>query len=457
MLATVVLLALVFPSARVNSRTLGFRRQRNVLSASLFPGADAGARISAAIAALPAGGGTVDAQTLTGNQTSSTDLVLGSNGKPVKLVLGAMTLNMGNHQIKLAHGAHIIGQGYSGASPSEIDYSGPGTAILFGGASGSLDDVKIEGVRVVQKGAAGTGTGLSLNGIYRAVVADNSFVNFRIGVDASGADPHPLGSYFNVIRENFFKGEQIGIRFNGGGGEAANRNSVRDNQFGLSQQCIVAEAGAAVADDIIEGNDCENHYTPGTLPAIEWYGDASIIEGNWVEGYVSGTDIDTSGSTDGGNVLLSNHYGDAATRLKYKNSDYVIEPQLQLTVIPKSNNTPTMSLTNPQFSASLALKGTGDAGNASLLDNGSNGTVIWENPTNRFAVWNNGGAPVFTLDGGNGTFSGAVQVGGPPGPTWTSGLAYPSGPCRTGSLYTRTSGGPGSTLFVCQSGRWAPK
>jgi len=45
----------------------------------------------------------------------------------------------------------------------------------------------------------------------------------------------------------------------------------------------------------------------------------------------------------------------------------------------------------------------------------------------------------------------------PGGPAWTSGTGAPTGACITGSLYSRADGGVGSTLYVCQSGAWAPK
>jgi hypothetical protein len=41
--------------------------------------------------------------------------------------------------------------------------------------------------------------------------------------------------------------------------------------------------------------------------------------------------------------------------------------------------------------------------------------------------------------------------------TWTNGQGAPSGACSTGSMYTRTDGGPGSTLYVCEAGVWSPK
>jgi hypothetical protein len=43
------------------------------------------------------------------------------------------------------------------------------------------------------------------------------------------------------------------------------------------------------------------------------------------------------------------------------------------------------------------------------------------------------------------------------GPSWTSGAGAPAAGCVAGSLYTRTDGGPKTTLYVCERGAWAAK
>jgi hypothetical protein len=40
---------------------------------------------------------------------------------------------------------------------------------------------------------------------------------------------------------------------------------------------------------------------------------------------------------------------------------------------------------------------------------------------------------------------------------WSVGRNAPAGSCVTGSLYTRSVGGQGSTLYVCESETWIPK
>jgi hypothetical protein len=55
-------------------------------------------------------------------------------------------------------------------------------------------------------------------------------------------------------------------------------------------------------------------------------------------------------------------------------------------------------------------------------------------------------------------FGDGIAVGAGNSPTWTSGTGEKTGRCSpAGSLFTRTDGGPGSTLYVCEGGIWAAK
>ena len=59
---------------------------------------------------------------------------------------------------------------------------------------------------------------------------------------------------------------------------------------------------------------------------------------------------------------------------------------------------------------------------------------------------------------GLGEFGDGIAVGAGNAPTWTTGTGEKSGSCSpTGSLFTRTDGGPGSTLYVCEGAIWAAK
>jgi hypothetical protein len=84
----------------------------------------------------------------------------------------------------------------------------------------------------------------------------------------------------------------------------------------------------------------------------------------------------------------------------------------------------------------------------------------------QFLVWNGLRWAVTAPTAGIVT-QGLMSMGsGPPtvqlgtaGPTWTSGTGAPIGACIVGSLYSRTDGAAGSTLYVCQgpSGTWTAK
>ena len=65
---------------------------QSVRMAEKFPGSDAGQKINACIAALPPTGGVCDARNLSGDQQSSSSITVGTESKPVELLLGATTL-----------------------------------------------------------------------------------------------------------------------------------------------------------------------------------------------------------------------------------------------------------------------------------------------------------------------------------------------------------------------------
>jgi hypothetical protein len=81
--------------------------------ADQFTGADAGAKIIAAIADLPSTGGTVDARGLEGAQTASTDFCTGIGAKPVVILLGATTLTVSATQTCNTEKISILGLGPS--------------------------------------------------------------------------------------------------------------------------------------------------------------------------------------------------------------------------------------------------------------------------------------------------------------------------------------------------------
>jgi hypothetical protein len=84
----------------------------NIRFADQFQGSDMGAKIAAAIADLPAGGGIVDATAFQGAQAAASTITV---NKAVKLLLGTVTLSLaGSPGINLStNGAGIIGLGWN--------------------------------------------------------------------------------------------------------------------------------------------------------------------------------------------------------------------------------------------------------------------------------------------------------------------------------------------------------
>ena len=71
--------------------------------------------------------------------------------------------------------------------------------------------------------------------------------------------------------------------------------------------------------------------------------------------------------------------------------------------------------------------------------------------------FNVAGTDAFFVNAAGGYATGSLAVGGVAGPTWTSGSAAPASTQPKGSIYTRTGGAVGSTLYVTQgAGTWNP-
>lgn len=102
-------------------------QENAVRMADQFAGADAGAKIAAAIADLPAAGGTVDARGLEGAQSAAATIAI---ARTITLLVGNTTLTLaGNPGINVtADGVEILGLG---EKATFLHYSGTGTAVKF--------------------------------------------------------------------------------------------------------------------------------------------------------------------------------------------------------------------------------------------------------------------------------------------------------------------------------------
>ncbi len=270
-----------------------------------FAGADAGAKIAAAITALPVTGGTVDARGLEGAQTISANLTLGSATKPVTLLLGASTYTLSAATIILQNGSAVIGMGGMGRVAGENTTiqrtAGTTTMISATGIEGThvrgfllrglflnggdtaghgivldyVDTFKIEDVQL-QDGGASNALRL-LNEVWDYSVVNSSFNDWgdatNYTVDMVGLDAT------RQITDGHWYGVQLGEV-----GDSANGNPVlRANGF-VAQHRFV---------------DVKFHHTGGTMThLVDWNGYRSDFIGSTFQG-------DTASST-GGMVRIKN-------------------------------------------------------------------------------------------------------------------------------------------------------
>lgn len=141
-----------------------------VRACHVYAGANAGAKIAACIADLPAAGGVADARGLDGAQTIAQDVFSGVSS-PVVLLLGAGTYTLSSTQ-NLGDEQHIIGLG---TNTTLLSYTGSAEAIVF--ASGTqYSSVRDFGIDL---GSSSTAVGIQLDAS-SGVVSRNLLKSIRI-------------------------------------------------------------------------------------------------------------------------------------------------------------------------------------------------------------------------------------------------------------------------------------
>lgn len=133
------------------------RQNNSVQLAANAPGATWTQKINAAIAFLPANGGTVDARTLCHTRALSianADIALGNDKKPVHLKLGACTYPLGNHSILYFSNTEVSGEG----AKTEVAFVGSGAALRYGGSlqRSGVYNVYLHDFTVIGNGDAGS-------------------------------------------------------------------------------------------------------------------------------------------------------------------------------------------------------------------------------------------------------------------------------------------------------------
>jgi parallel beta-helix repeat protein len=291
----------------------------NVRFADQFPGATADAKIANCIADLPAAGGVCDARGIQGTQTLAGQITI---SKPVKLLLGAVTLSYGSVTapfLIISSGVSIIGLGrgittittnqlykmaiQGGAVPSRsppsdvtikgITFAGPAPAswdtrgtvgINLAGVSGwHIEDNEFTGWSHVAIGFAETVTGDRIVDCNHNLIAHNSIHdNPGEGITVFTSNAAASLNGYNIISNNQIwnnglSGVDISTQFNTVIGNTISGNGT---QSANGDSSSIQISGALANYNIIEGNQIN----AGNQWGLTITGSNNIITGNEISG-----------------------------------------------------------------------------------------------------------------------------------------------------------------------------
>lgn len=304
--------------------------------ADQYAGADAGAKIAAAISDLPSTGGTVDARGFEGAQAFSSTLTI---NKPITLLLGnatfTMTCSACTELIRISsEHVQIIGNGWANsvlligtAMGATID------AIRIAGASAEIQGLLLQDFIIAPQSGTPGRYGIHFDttsfAIYQATVK-------RVKIDALSTysiySTNPAltdGLFWTNIEDSLIGG---GIRLN----RVGDTFRIINNRIQGSNIAINADCVSGAANLIVEGN---NIYASGGSIRVADYCTSPRIVNNEIEtpsGFVgsNGAVIDMDGIDPGpvagpyiaGNTVLviAAFSDDHAIRLSYTN-DAIIE------------------------------------------------------------------------------------------------------------------------------------
>jgi len=203
---------------QVASQALNLNNER---ICSRYPGANAGAQITACIADLPSTGGTADARGFEGAQTATATITI---NKPARLLLGAMTLTSNASPVfdVTVAGSSIEGQSNPAAfsiahTTKLITSHGTGDVIRTSAKSTRVSHLSLSASGAKTAGAglhAATGTqieadGVTIEPVWNGVQMDGGssgfFRNLLFGADAST----PAAANWNAAI--YLKGDPLGV------------------------------------------------------------------------------------------------------------------------------------------------------------------------------------------------------------------------------------------------------
>jgi len=393
------------------------------------------------------------------------------------------TFNFGS-TLTLRKDSLILGVGRK----SILRYTGMGAAMREpeGSYTNGYDNLKLMNFTLTTNSHSTAGIELTNN--YQVTLSglfiDGGQTGFSTaGISIIGGTPYTNSAVIRITDSEIWFCAGDGIRISGPGGGAGiwvEHNHISGNAIGVNQTVPDGSYPATnfhIRNNVIEGN------LQGAVQAQVLY--ASSITGNYFEsiegssvalvriatnGFAQGLNIsenlfggkkaqyniDMNGPADVTGVIANNTFAGASVA--------AIRVNTARGLVIKNNTlepgtVPTAVSLGPA-SRSVWIQ---DSGNASYVSGGAmpqpNLTVGGRLILGGGASLNANGNTLETRTGDGSTYApqAALYFKQATGPTWSSGAGAPAGSCVTGSLYTRTSGGIKTTLYVCESGAWAAK
>jgi hypothetical protein len=237
--------------------------------AEQFTGADACAKIAAAITALPSGGGTVDARSFTGDQTCASSIVLGSTTKPVTLLLGNSRLIISTSPaITIHNGSKVLG---TSQKASFINYQAAAVGVLFPGSQGVLSKVTL------QAAATNAGDAILIQGVSPVSAEHNevSFVTFSGPNNHAGSrcielqantNPNGLAS-FNTLTDLTLNDCETSIEFSSSSTQGPTDNNIA--RFSIGSTSGTAGTGIKVSHSTGDLNNLSDGFIAGKVTGID--------------------------------------------------------------------------------------------------------------------------------------------------------------------------------------------
>jgi len=404
-----------------------------------------------------------------------------NSGYAVMLPEGTFNFNT---TLTLRKDSIILGTG----KKSVLRYTGNGVAMREpeGSYVNGYDNLKLMNFTLTTN--SNSQTGIELTNNYQVTLSglfiDGALVGFRTaGIHIVGGSPATNSAVIRITDGEVWFCTGDGIRISGPGGGAGiwiERNHISGNLLGVNQ---VIPNGAwpstnfQIKNNVIEGN------INGAIQAEVLY--ASSITGNYFEniansnavlvriannGFAQGLNIsenlfggrnaqfniDMNGPADVTGLIANNVFAGAsvaAIRVNTARGLVIENNTLETGTVPTvvSLGAGSRSVWIKDFNNASYISGAGQTqpnltvGGRVIVGAGaslkSNGSALETRTSNGSAY-----AQHVAL-----SFKQAA------GPTWTSGTGAPSGSCQAGSLYTNASGGPKSTLYVCEGTAWIAK